>query len=639
MSSSRDTPNANQRRAILWNDGPMLVLAGPGSGKTRVLTMRVVRLLQKDPDASVLALTFTNKAATEMRERVVERLGKHSNQAQLCTFHAYATEILRQHGSHLGLRPDFTILTLDEDRIALLEPIVRGLIEAGHTISADQHSLLRLLDFIFREPHSEEASVPRLATIPTWFQPLFEGYCSTLLAHNRQDFGSLLYFATRLLREKHGVARVIRLGWSHICVDEFQDTNKAQFEFLKLLAPPPRANLFVVGDDDQMIYQWNGANPDRLHALQRDYKMEVVQLPENYRCPSEIVDLANQLISHNKLRTQDKRPLAAQRDPSEAGDTFRCKKCSSPDEEANFVAQDIRARGIEAAECVVIARTTKLLERVAQKIQEAGLTAYLAKSKGDFESPPICVLVQALRLANARHDREILRRLCVAWQGLTGTIITVEETIASATLLGGDFLRAWVSIADRDNTDAGSFLSHLRSMLVDRLDFPGIVDQFLNESWTHWKKDFGDELSDEIAIWQKFHDQHISEYSPENITLYGYLQSLDLTSKVAPPPKDAVRCLTIHGSKGLEFKHVYLIGMAQGILPSFQALRKGADSREVEEERRNCFVAITRTQETLTLTRSTQYNGWLKETSQFFYEMTGYKRQADPPASASPKAT
>jgi DNA helicase-2/ATP-dependent DNA helicase PcrA len=622
MPIDLSTLNENQRQAVLWNDGPILVLAGPGSGKTRVLTMRVARLVEEDPDASVLALTFTNKSAAEMRERVDHLLGRRADRAHLCTFHSYATEVLRQHGSHLGLRPDFTLLTLDEDRLALLEPAARKLEEAGQIVPTDRLSILRLLDHLFRESYDGGTSAPGLTATPIWVPPLFDRYCAALVAGNRQDFGSLLHFASRLLRDKPGVARVLRIGWSHVCVDEFQDTNKAQFDLLKLLAPSRNANLFVVGDDDQIIYQWNGASPERLQALRNDYDMEFIQLPENYRCPSEIIELANQLIRHNKLRTQGKRPLLANRAPTGVDDIIRYLEFPQPNKEADFVAKDILARGGGAADCVVLARTTKLLEGVARELETVGLAPYLAKKKGDFESPPVRVSLQALRLANARHDREILRRLCVAWQGLTDATVEVEDVIAAATLVGGDFLRAWAAAAESEASGSGAvLLARLRSALVDRLEFPGIVDWFLDEGWSAWEANFGEDLRDEVEIWREFHGQHLREHSAEDVTLHGYLQSMDLASKVAPPPRGAVHCLTVHGSKGLEFKHVYLIGMSQEVFPSFQALKKGADSREVEEERRNCFVAITRAQQTLTLTRATQYNGWSKEPSQFLFEM------------------
>lgn len=623
--------NDNQRRAVLWGDGPMLVLAGPGSGKTRVLSMRVARLVEEDPDASVLALTFTNKAADEMRERVDELLGRRAHRAHLCTFHAYATEVLRQHGSHVGVRPDFQLLPIEEDRLALLEPIARELEGRGEALPMDRHQLLRLLEHLFRESYDGGPTLPGPVASPSWLPSVFERYCAALLARNRQDFGSLLHFASRLLREKPGVARVLRIGWSHVCVDEFQDTNRAQYELLRLLVPSPSANLFVVGDDDQIVYQWNGASPERLQALREDYDTEVVQLPENYRCPPEVIKLANRLIRHNTLRTSGKHLLRTKRPLSDVEHPVRFREFDEPTQEVDFVAKDIVERGREAPECVVLARSTGLLKDMAKGLEAVGLTPYLVRRKNDFESSPVRVVVQALRLANARHDREVLRRLCVAWEALTGVTVEVEDVVGAATLEGGDFLRAWAGVVERTDSDprAGALLARLRASLVDRLNFPGVVDEFLEKGWTSWASKPGDrprdewheDLRDELDIWRDFHDRHLREHGVEGTTLHGYLQSMDLTAKVSPPPNDAVRCLTVHGSKGLEFKHVYLIGMAQDLLPSYHALKKGPSSRELEEERRNCFVAITRVRETLTLTRARRYFGWSKEPSQFLFEM------------------
>lgn len=403
--------NDNQRKAVAWNDGPMLVLASPGSGKTRVLATRVARLLEEHPDASILALTFTNKAAAEMRDRVDNLLGRRADRAHLSTFHSYATDLLRQHGAHVGVNPDFQLLPMDEDRLALLDPIAVELETVGYDVPTDRHSLLRLIDHLFRESFDGGAEAPGLVTTPKWVPLLFNSYCAALQAANRQDFGSLLHVACRLLREKGGVARVVRIGWSHVCVDEFQDTNKAQYELLKLLAPPTSPNLFIVGDDDQIMYQWNGASPERLQTLRSDYDLELVQLPENYRCPSEIIELANHLIQHNKQRSPNKKPLQAHKSPSSSDDIVRYEEHDTPDDEAEFVAKDIKGRGADAPNCVVLARTTKLLVGVAQALETVGLTPYVAKSKNDFDAPPVRVVLLAIRLANARHDREVLRRL------------------------------------------------------------------------------------------------------------------------------------------------------------------------------------------------------------------------------------
>lgn len=621
MSADLTKLNENQRKAVRWDDGPLLVLAGPGSGKTRVLTFRIARLLDEYEHTSVLALTFSSRAAAEMRERVDHLLGRRGERAQLCTFHSFANDLLRQHGVHLGLRPDFQLVQ-DEERFVILEPKACELTEAGHVLPNDRKNLLSLLEYLFREPYDGGPEVPGWAHTPPWVPLLFEGYCTALISANRLDFGGLLYFARRLLRDKPAVARVVRLAWTHVCVDEFQDTNKAQYDLLKLLVNSDCPNLFVVGDEDQILYQWNGASPERLHALFADYKMTMIQLPENYRCPPSIIRLANKLISHNRLRTPDKEPLTSGRAATLDDKTVRYSVFDSPEQEFADVSRDILARRLAPGDCVVLARTSKLLDEAAKFLRSAGFDVYLAQRKTDFECPLTRVLITLLRLANARHDHDLLRRLCLSWRSLTECTVELEHVSASATLVGGDFLRAWVEAAAVGaDTQASLLLAKIRSSLVERLDFPGVVEWFLSEGWKPWEDPKDRDLTDEIETWRELHRDIVSDMGQAELTLNAWLQKMALAPKTARPGPNAVRCITVHGSKGLEFKHVYLVGMAQEVLPSFQAIRKGGASGELEEERRSCFVALTRVQETLTLTRARQYYGWPKEPSQFLGEM------------------
>ena len=624
MAVDFDTLNANQRDAVSWNDGPLLVLAGPGSGKTLVLTSTVVRILEEGDATSVLALTFTTKAAAEMRARVDRLLGRRAERAHLCTFHSFAADLLRQHGSHLGVQPDFSLITQVEDRIAMVDEAAACLQNDGETVPADRSNLLTLVDRLFADSYDGGALAPSLADTPAWVPRLFARYCRALVAANRLDFGSLLHFARRLLAEKSGVARVVRLGWTHLCVDEFQDTNRAQYDLLRLIAPRRRAHLFVVGDEDQIIYQWNGANPERLAQLRRDYDMHVVQLPECYRCPASIIALANRLIVHNSRRFPDKTPLRAS-PAREHGDAngVRYETFASPDEEAAFIPRDIGNRRLNGGHCVVLGRTAKLLGRAASALADAGIEACVTQRKTDFESPAIGVLTEALRLANARHDRDILRRLCLAWERLADESLELNAVAASAALTGGDYLRAWAdaaSVTAPHRTEA--VVERIRADLVDSIAFPAVVDWFLKQGWQSWAGDDEDELlAEELKTWRELHDDLVREHGNGRLTLNVYLQQMDLISKAPRPGPDAVRCMTVHGSKGLGFRHVYLIGMAQEVFPSFQALRKGPQSRELEEERRNCFVAITRVERTLTLTRAQNYNGYRKAPSQFLGEM------------------
>ena len=623
MEVDLDTLNANQRSAVSWNDGPLLVLAGPGSGKTLVLTSRVVRILEESDDTSVLALTFTTKAAAEMRARVDRLLGRRAERARLCTFHSFAADLLRQHGSHLGLQPDFSLITQIEDRIAMVDEAAACLQNTVEAVPEDRRNLLTLIDRLLADSYEGSAAAPSLVDTPPWVPRLFARYCQTLVTANRLDFGSLLHFARRLLAEKPGVARVVRLGWTHLCVDEFQDTNRAQYDLLRLITPDRRARLFVVGDEDRIIYQWNGANPERLAQLRRDYDLHVVQLPECYRCPASIIVLANRLIVHNARRFPDKTPLQASRaDGHRDANGVRCETFASPDEEAAFIPKDICNRGLAGSECVVLGRTAKLLGRAASALADAGIEACVTQRKTDFESPAIGVLTEALRLANARHDRDILRRLCLAWERLADKSLELDAVAASAALVGGDFLRAWAdaaSVTASPRTEA--VVERIRTDLVDSIAFPAVVDWFLRQGWRSWAGDDDELLAEELKTWRELHDDLVREHGSGRLTLNVYLQQMDLISKAPRPGSDAVRCMTVHGSKGPGFRHVYLIGMAQEVFPSFQALRKGPQSRELEEERRNCFVAITRVERTLTLTRAQHYYGYRKAPSQFLGEM------------------
>ncbi|MBF8274787.1 MAG: ATP-depentend DNA helicase [Magnetococcales bacterium] len=625
--------NDNQRRAIEWNDGALLVLAGPGSGKTAVLTHRAARLLKEFPDSSVLALTFTTKAADEMRERLNILMGGRADRAHLCTFHSFAGDILRQHGSHVGIHPDFSVLTLGEDRMAMLEYAITKLECDTSSIPYDRKNLLVFLEYLFRESYEGEPTIPGMVPTPQWIPELFGRYCELLKENNRLCYGGLLYFARKLLAGNPGVARLTRLAWQFICVDEFQDTNRAQYDLLKLLVEDHQPNLFIIADDDQIIYQWNGASPERLLALQNDFKMELVQLPKNYRCPPVVITMANRLIGHNRTRSPDKQPLEANKIIDDSP-VLKLQVFRDENDEVMSIPTAIKQAGWIPGDCVVLARSTKLLERAANVLINRGLTPYLPQRKNEFECASVRWIHAVLRLANARHDREFLRRICVTWLDFTETSIEVNDVEAAASLDGGDFLRAWVDAASmkiEPNTMASAkvdpgairlLLNRVDHDLVDRLTFIDLLEWFWANKWLDNSLE-----TEEINTWKELHGALMREHSPENVTLHLYLQEMDLKSKAAARVPGSIPCLTVHGAKGMEFKHVFLIGMTDEVFPSYQAVKKGHDSREMEEERRACFVAITRTEETLHMSWSHFYNGYEKKPSRFIEEM-GFRKKS-----------
>ena len=610
--------NPNQLDAVLWDDGAMLVLAGPGSGKTKVLTVRAARLLQEKPDASILALTFTTKAADEMRDRLEGLVGGRVDRARLCTFHSFAGDILRQFGAQIGVQPDFHLLTTEEDRMAFLEAVLSpkdGSAPPAYAgdVPGDRRQLLILLDQLFAASYDGGPTIPGLPNPPKWVPQLFSDYCTALVNANRFDFGALLHLAKRVIAEHPGSARMLRYGWTHICVDEFQDTTRAQYDLLRLVVAAGEKNLFVVADDDQILYQWNGASPERLLALQRDFGMARVQLPRNYRCPSEIIDLANTLIRNNAMRTPDKSALVAERGAGD--DPVSIHAFDNEFEEAAGIARIIQARHLDPAECVVLARNAKILKGIADALCEAGIKAWLTQRKNEFESAPVRFFHSILRLANSRHDLEFLRRTCVAWRDLGNLLVQVNDVEAEAALHGGDFLRAWISLAEK----APDFpkLGPLCSSLADR---PGFLDA-ISGFWELFETDADGLVLEEIGVWKELDASIRAGVGVENLTLNQYLQEMDMLSKAAPRPEGSIPCITVHGAKGGEFHHVFLAGMAEEVFPSFQAVRKGPHSAEMEEERRSCFVAITRVQKTLTVTWARSYSGYSKSPSRFLKEM------------------
>ena len=458
---------------------------------------------------------------------------------------------------------------------------------------------------------------------------IYKNYRRLMIEGNQLDFGGLIAEALGLLENRPAIRRLVSRIYPYVCVDEFQDTNLAQYRILCNVVNPETKNLFVVADDDQIIYQWNGADPERLRSLHQDFGMTALQLPQNYRCPPEVVEIANKLIGHNLSRDFSKSAQIANKKGAAFG-VIRVESFESFDDEAEWVASNIASLSTSArSECVVLARTRRLLECVREALECSGVPAYLAMRKDEFVSHPMIWLHSILRLANARQDREQLRRVCKSFFELSGINLIVGDIISEAAPEEGDYLRAWARAAlRREQLDPQTrrFLTASVPKLGDRLDFWSfITDSFAwFEELPEVGPGSGDDTSEFIEEKETWHDlvqEVIGEFGQEQVTLNVLLQGLDLRSKAPIPPRDAVPCFTIHASKGMEFRHVYLVGLVEDQLPSWSARKKGDTSLEMQEERRGCFVAITRVQESLTLTYSDEVFGWNKKPSRFLEEM------------------
>lgn len=629
MNLTIEMLNANQQQAAQWQDGPLLVLAGPGSGKTAVLTLRIANLIRNSAveNYRILGLTFTVKAANEMQNRIKELLGENNRRVQLHTFHSFCTDLLRQHGSHLELRPDFSVITDDKDRIAILKELK----DKKSMEIDDPEDSLKSIDIMFT--HGIDAD-----ELPNYFkdgrqeqcsalQSIFNGYLQELIQENQLDFGSMLYFSRKLLATMPRIARQVKTVYRYICVDEFQDTNPAQYKILRLLTKTNTnaANIFIVADDDQVIFQWNGADPKRLEELKADYLPEIIQLPVNYRCPQKVVEIANRLIKHNLDRLDLKEEGLSYSQESgivevEAFDDFDAE-IEGLITKINDVPKNKRET------CLVIARSNKLLSKALAVLKDRGVEAEIVNKHQDFTSPLVLALYYSLKLANSPNSRSILNKLCSVATLINGIALSSEDIVAKSNIEELTALRSFFALASESEA-LRPFCEIGQRTLCDSMQFSSFVEQ----SFACFDKLNAQEDGDGIdpdyiedkKNWIRISDEIHQRYQGREINLHIFLQELDLMPKSKSLPKYCVRLQTVHTAKGTEFANVFIIGLAEDQFPSYFAIKnddKSKSSKSIQEERRNCFVAITRSSKRLYMSYAKYYFGWPKKPSRFLKEM------------------
>ena len=637
LKKALDELSSIQREIVEWDTGSFFVLAGPGSGKTRILTCRIARILDltRDKNFRILALTFTNKAADEMRRRIDEYVPGMENRLFIGTFHSFCAEILRQQGSQIGINSNFNIYSLDADLQAVLSKAITKVkrihdveIRPDKNLLAVIHSLKSRLvlpencSVLFQDKENgEEAAL------------LYKAYEDELTKSNALDFDSLIFKTYELFTKYPAIAKRYRTVYQYLCIDEFQDTNSSQYSLVRAFTGDEYKNVFIVADDDQIIYQWNGASYKRIEELIDDYSPKKIQLPLNYRCPPEIVELANNLISHNFLRTANKKPLESFRLSSGQETVRLLPSFEDLSSEVSGIAKDIRDHYLDNLSSVaILGRNRMLLDSAKEALDNEGLGAIILQRKDNFESTPFKWLYSILNLANNQQNQISLESVCGTFAQLTQIKVDVEEVIRRAGISNNGYLQQWIKIIQQRNVDemAREIIDKTFRYLVQGRDFISYInfakDWFkklvaVNQKTIEISTDevFAGYL-EELPIWNDLVTQ-ITRLLGDALTLEAFLQELQLHSKEPIPDKDKVVLMTIHGAKGREFDHVYIIGLVDGILPSYQSMRNGDYSPEMEEERRNCFVAITRTIKKLTMSYAGKYNGWYRSPSRFINEM------------------
>ena len=461
FSSELERLSVTQRQAVAWGDGPALILAGPGVGKTTVLTARIARILDETPNRNfrILALTFTTKAGDEMRGRVDRLVSGAIDRTVIGTFHSFCAQLLRQHGSHLGIKPDFGVYDQDVDRTELLRDALREASEKGENVSIEDVRWLKPIDQLrsnlvgpakaaarFADPRAGEAAA-RVYAI----------YENALRARNVTDFNGMILDACRLAHQVPAVAARVRQSYPYWLIDEFQDTSPAQYRLIRFLAGDDFRNIFAVADDDQIIYQWAGASYRQIAVFREHYNPQLIQLVENRRCPLEVVQAANNLVRHNVDRTPGKAPLVATRNLGAR--PIRLLTFASDAEEAAGVAEEVgnieeSARG----ECAVIARTRTILQPILDAMRERGIKAAIATRRDRFVSPQFVWLQSFLDQAIRPTDRQVFRSMVDAANRVAGTEFDQALLAAEAEASGVSYLEYWTNLnAASDNDGAKKF--------------------------------------------------------------------------------------------------------------------------------------------------------------------------------------
>lgn len=615
-----DTLNPPQKEAVFHTEGPLLILAGAGSGKTRVLTHRIACLMEEKGvnPWNILAITFTNKAAQEMRERVDKLVGMGAESIWVSTFHSACVRILRRHIDFLGFDNHFAIYDT-EDQKTVIKEVCRRLnidtkIYKERTLMAKiSHAKDELISLEEMELNAGgDFNEKKIAAV-------YKEYQATLRKNNALDFDDLIVKTVELFQNCPDVLEYYQERFQYIMVDEYQDTNTAQFKFVSLLASKYQ-NLCVVGDDDQSIYKFRGANIGNILGFEKAFPgAKVIRLEQNYRSTENILEAANRVIENNTER-KPKRLWTE----NGAGDKVHFRQFLNGFEEAEYVVGEItkarRNGDCNYKDCAVLYRTNAqsrlfeekfLLANVPYKIV-GGINFYARKEIKDL----LCYLKT---VSNAKDDVAVRRILNVPKRGIgAATVSKVQDYAEYMQVSFYDALRVAEEIPSigRSLSKINGFVDFIQSLrskeevytvrelLEEVIRLTGYVDELRAEDTEEAKARIEniDELISKTEMYQE-----TMKAQNEPATLFGFLEEIALVADIdsVDPNQDYVLLMTLHSAKGLEFPKVFLTGMEDGIFPGYMTISSG-DPSDLEEERRLCYVGITRAMKELTLTCAQQ---------------------------------
>lgn len=624
-----DKLNEPQREAVCHTDGPLLILAGAGSGKTRVLTHRIAYLIGErgvNP-WNILAITFTNKAAEEMRQRVDNLVGFGAESVWVSTFHSACVRILRRFIDRLGYENHFTIYDTDDQKTLIKEVCRKVDVD---TKVFKERSLLSAISSAKNEmilPDEFELNAGgdfakmKIAKV-------YREYEAQMRANNALDFDDLLVKTVQLLQTQPDVLESYQERFRYIMVDEYQDTNTVQFQLVSLLAGKYK-NLCVVGDDDQSIYKFRGANIRNILDFEHEFPdAKVIKLEQNYRSTGNILNAANSVIANNRGRKE--KLLWTE---NGEGELIRLRQFDTAFDEADFIGEDIKSavrQGGSYNDSAVLYRTNAQSRLLEEKFIAMNIPYKIVGGVNFYARREIKDLLAYLKtIDNGRDDVAVRRIINVPKRGIGLT--TINRIQESATERGIGFYEALlapglIAGVGRSATKLDSFAAlieyfktlaeemNITDLLQEVIEKTGYIESLENEDKEEAKtrKENIDELISKAATYEES-----CQDKDEKATLSGFLEEVALVADIDSLDEDQeyVVLMTLHSAKGLEFPRVYLAGMEDGLFPGYMSINAG-DREELEEERRLCYVGITRAEQELTLTSArrrmvhgeTQYN-------------------------------
>lgn len=609
-----DSLNPNQREAVFCTEGPLLVLAGAGSGKTRVLTHRIAYLIEENGvnPWNIMAITFTNKAAGEMRERVDKQVGFGSDSVWVSTFHSTCVRILRRHIEHLGYSTNFTIYDSDDQKTLLkqvfkkldIDPKIYRERSVAGQISSAKDELITPEDFILNA--GQELRLQKVGAI-------YQEYQKQLKKNNALDFDDLIVKTVELFRNCPEVLDYYQERFRYIMVDEYQDTNTAQFRLISLLAAKYR-NLCVVGDDDQSIYKFRGANIENILNFEEAFPgARVIKLEQNYRSTQNILDSANAVIRNNRGRKEK----SLWTDNGE-GDLVRFRQFEQAYEEADFIIRDIQEHGYPYEDCAVLYRTNAQSRLLEEKCIAYNVPYRLVGGVNFYQRKEIKDILAYLKVVDNGVDELAVNRVVnVPKRGIGQTTIgkVMSFSAAEGISLYDGLLRARAipglgKAADKIAVFTDLIEGYRRKMRQEDYSIRELIEDIMESSGYQKELEAEGEIESQTRLEniQELINKAVS-YSEdsEHPTLSEFLEEVALVADIdrMDESENRVTLMTLHSAKGLEFPRVYLNGMDDGLFPGMMSI-SSEDKSELEEERRLCYVGITRAKEYLTMTSSRQ---------------------------------